>query len=297
MKSLNLIGIISLSILSSSFLGLYGSQIFSSEARADHATIQNPISHEFMNSEWYMDWAEEGRKIWYTTVQGSLVIPMDIFMTIDTQDGAEKFSSRKNLERYGWVYPPQQDAAKYTENGLPLGFVSESNPRMRNVNTMGFSCAACHTGQIVHGDKRYVIDGGKSTADFLAFSRGFVASLKATMAKPSWLEHLQEEIKKNNPTSPYSVNAVLLKKDFIESYESLKLRNEITFRDSPDIVKWGPGRLDAFTEIFNNLVINDAKALAKNINGEYINIEKPRSPIRFPVLWSVPIQECVQTKV
>src|SRR5262249_52287121 len=138
---------------------------------------------------------------------------------------------------------------------------------------------------------RYVVDGGQPLYNIEPWDRGLADTLGATAQSDQRLHQLQQDIAARNPQSPYANNFDQLKADVNTSYEYFKgrvERNEIAVHD-------GPGRLDAFTEILNEVIIHDTQLTQKDANGNYVNDHVPDSPISLPFLWNVPDLECVQT--
>jgi hypothetical protein len=241
---------------------------------------------------WLQEWSSETQKNWwYLTPQGSLVIPTDIFRSLETEEGGKLFSDKQNLKQYGWVYPPRQDEGKYNLFGLPLGFVQEPDTRNDNRMTMGFTCAACHTGEIQAGKTRVVIDGGQPLVNLDKYNVAFLRALQAVKKSPGRLDAMKARISQFNPKSPYAQDLKLLKKDFEERLEYF---TERMTRNTPKVAG-GHGRLDAVTQILNEILVDHAQLNEKDQNGHYVNARFPAAPISFPTLWKVPDFECVQT--
>lgn len=242
-------------------------------------------------SRWLMDWDAASRKTWYLTPQGSLIMPMDIFMALKTADGKRLFSSRENLQQYGWIYPPDSDASQLTMNGLPLGFVQEPNADMNKVMTFGLTCGACHTGQLIFNNTRYVVDGAAPLSDIQEWDIDMAAALGKVVSNPQQLLDLQKAIATRNPQSPYATNMTQLQSDLNTVYLYLDGRAQ---RNVPS-VNYGWGRLDAFTIIANEVLVHDAQLNERDAQGKYLNNQVPGSPVSYPYLWDVPNLECVQT--
>ncbi len=244
-----------------------------------------------LTSRWLMDWDARARQTWYLTPQGSLIMPMDIFLALKTADGARLFSSREHLASYGWVYLPESDAAALTMFGLPAGFVQEPNPDNNNVMTFGLTCAACHTGELIVSNVRYVVDGSQPLQNIQNWDIDIAAALGATAREDRRLREMQQAIAARNPQSPYANNFAQMKTDLDAVFQYQEARA----KRNTAIVDYGWGRLDAFTKIFDEVIVHDAEMNQKDAQGNYINARPPASPISLPYLWSVPDLECVQT--
>src|SRR5215472_4861651 len=83
-------------------------------------------------------WTEDERQAFYTTSQGSHLIPYAWFKSLRRVDADEPFMADQ-LQRYGYL---RNDGPNNRE-GLPVGFVVEAAS-----GQLGMTCAACHTGQL-----------------------------------------------------------------------------------------------------------------------------------------------------
>src|SRR5215475_11567340 len=112
-------------------------------------------------------WTEDERQAFYTTSQGSHMIPYAWFKALRRLDVDEPFAGDQ-LQRYGYL---PNEKSKLNPEGLPVGFVIDGDAAS---GELGMTCAACHTAQIEYkrddgstGQLR--IDGAPATADFQAF--------------------------------------------------------------------------------------------------------------------------------
>lgn len=245
---------------------------------------------KILSSKWLMDHDLEGRKTWYMTPQGSFFAPMDVFLALKT-DNSGDFAARENLEKYGWAYAPEGEDYHFSYKGLPLGFSEEPNPNMKGIPSVGFTCAACHTGQFVHNQVRYIVEGGQAMANVEAFNKDLTEIMAKTLADPARIAAMQKEIASKNPQSPYAKDSKRLNQDLKASTEYLQGRME---RNSP-AVAYGHARIDAFTEILNELLVDQVGLTERDQNGKLVNAEAPASPVSIPALWTAPDLECVQT--
>lgn len=73
------------------------------------------------------------------------------------------------------------ERSKYNPDGLPIGFAKtpvQNIPGVKGKETaIGFTCAACHTGQLVHNNTQYVIEGGAATTDLGQLTKAISATL------------------------------------------------------------------------------------------------------------------------
>jgi len=67
----------------------------------------------------YQNWTEADRQFYYTTGQGSAMMPYRIFLHLEQASSDELFRVDANMERMGIV--PNPANATYNPDGLPIG--------------------------------------------------------------------------------------------------------------------------------------------------------------------------------
>ena len=133
--------------------------ISASEGRAQPATTPAlpPLTYVAQG------WSAADRDTFYTTGQGSHMIPYAWFKALRRAEVDEPFAADQ-LQRYGYL---RNDSPKNVE-GLPVGFVVESKS-----GQLGMTCAACHTGQLEYQRDNVTysmrLDGAPAHADFQQF--------------------------------------------------------------------------------------------------------------------------------
>src|SRR5436305_8529663 len=124
----NAIARVSASILIMSLLAGIG------EARAQPAAAtpaDSPISYLAQG------WSAADRETFYTTSQGSHLIPYVWFKALKRTEVDEAFAGDK-LQRYGFL---AHDTSPTNPEGLPVGFVIDGRVAS---GQLGLTCAACH---------------------------------------------------------------------------------------------------------------------------------------------------------
>ena len=106
-----------------------------------------------------MNWTADARNDFYSRDQGSRIIPLSWITALKQQNG-EPFMAA-SLARYGYLPNEEGDPP-----GLPVGFTVASGS---SGETIGMTCAACHTRQIEVAGTFYRIDGGPAIVDFQSF--------------------------------------------------------------------------------------------------------------------------------
>src|SRR6266446_10015268 len=84
-------------------------------------------------------WTVDDRQAFYTTSQGSHMIPYLWFKALRRLDVDEPFGGDQ-LARYGYL----PNDTKLNPEGLPVGFVIDGDAK---TGFLGMTCAACHTAQ------------------------------------------------------------------------------------------------------------------------------------------------------
>src|SRR5687768_16220075 len=119
-------------------------------------------------------WSQEDRSRFYTTTQGSRLLPYSWYLALD-QPGTSKARFNENsLLRYGYL---ENRDVTLNPDRLPLGFVKDGDS-----DWLGLTCAACHTNEIDFGGNTWRIDGAPALADTWAFLNDLGDSLKQTAA-------------------------------------------------------------------------------------------------------------------
>lgn len=234
-------------------------------------------------AEWLGTWNDQDRAAWYLTPQGSHLVDYRVFLAIETASSELPFSSQRNLERLGFAYPRSQAArTEYTRDGLPLGLLKDTKELASTYadeppgDYLGFSCAACHTGEVRTTDRegkahRWLVEGGQSNLDLDSFMEELRGALEASSADPKKHARVCARIGKD-------CDARLAR--------SLSRVRGLTTR-SPVAVRGGFGRMDAMARIMNEVLghhyhsPNDAAPVS--------------APVSIPQVWDAPSLSCVQT--
>jgi cytochrome c5 len=259
------------------FLGVIGAKIYQTldddpdrgaVAIADGAYMESYGVPEYLDQGW-----DEADSLWfYNTTQGSGLLPYDFLLVLEQPD-LNKVECERNGETAGWFlcdnyvdgfrYLPQQ-ATLFNPDALPVGFVKES---YQGQDYVGYTCAACHTGQINYTNpgedttRALRIDGGPAMADMVGFLTKLVRSMKLTQ-KDSELDRLVKRVLALN--NDYSTRAEVeadLKKwtDVLILYNTINdtmyfTEDKVTKVKTSHRVQYGNARLDAFGRIYNRVI-------------------------------------------
>src|SRR5882724_10666590 len=108
-------------------------------------------------------WSRADRTMFYTTSQGSQLMPYAWFMALERPDSDTLFRA-DSLTRFGYL--PNPDRTN-NPDGLPVGFVKDID-QDDGRQWIGMNCSACHTNQIKFAGRTLQIDGGPTDADMHA---------------------------------------------------------------------------------------------------------------------------------
>ena len=216
---------------------------------------------EYLNQGW-----NETDSLWfYNTSQGSAILPYDFLIALEQpdlnypkKDECERnnrskawFLCAKNIDRLRYL--PQR-ATFFNPDALPVGFVKET---YKGKDYVGFSCAACHTGQINFtnpGDQvafALRIDGGPAMADMMGFLKELELGLEQSRQEPGRKSFVETVLSLNNDyTSARQIDDDLKKwTNVIKLYNVI---NNSTHRGKK--FESGHARLDAFGSMYNRVL-------------------------------------------
>jgi len=205
--------------------------------------IQNGEFGEDYSTPVYLDqgWSESDSLWFYNTTQGSALLPYSFFLALEQADSEVLFRDNNNMDKYRYL--PQKPTF-FNPDGLAVGFTKDT---YKGKDYMGFTCAACHTGQVNYQGQAIRIDGGPAMADMVGFLTALQTSMETTLEDSSKLDRF--------------VSAVL------DSTGDFRNRDEVV----AGLQKWtgtvglynvvnhssvdyGYARLDAFGRIYNRVL-------------------------------------------
>jgi hypothetical protein len=205
--------------------------------------INNGANGESYSTPEYLQqgWSKSDSLWFYNTTQGSGLIPYDFFLALEQVDSNELFRANLNIDKYRYL--PQKPTF-FNPDGLPVGFVKES---YQGQDYMGYTCAACHTGQVNYKGRAIRIDGGPSMADMVSFLTAMEKSLEQTRADTQKRERFVKTVLalKNNYASEDDIL-----KDLKKWNDTIRLYNTINHSH----LDYGYARLDAFGRIYNRVL-------------------------------------------
>jgi len=203
--------------------------------------ISNGHFGESYSKPKYLDqgWTANDSLWFYNTSQGSGLVPYDMFLVLKQAGSNELFRSKENLDKFRYL--PQKETF-FNPDALPVGFTKMT---YRGKDYVGYTCAACHTGQINHKGKALRIDGGPAMADMVGFLTALEKALEAAQKGDAQKAFVADVLKLK---SNYSTEQEVL--EDLEKWKNSVQRYNIVNHSN---VKYGHARLDAFGRIYNRV--------------------------------------------
>lgn len=256
------------------------------------------------------NWTAEQRQWFHHANQGTwtFFIPYEWFMALE-QPGFKLFgepgliSDTDYLARLGFI-PGEQ--GEHNKPGLPVGFAADFNVTEplsgKTFNSVGLTCAACHTGQMTYKGTSIRYDGGPAMVNPNKLMEVLFRSMFETEFNGRQFQRFATKVLGADATAEARAE---LKKDYSRVFMQLikhlfaaiKLQSERiieediaqgresqTLRDIAQNVKAnfqqteGFGRTDALNRIGNQVFALDA--------AKPENMVVPDAPVSFPFIWS-----------
>ncbi len=218
-------------------------------------------------------WSSAERTFFYTTSQGSQLMPYDWFLVLE-RPGSNALFRADSLARFGYL--PNADKTN-NPDALPVGFVKDIGD---NGDWLGMTCAACHTAQIKFAGKTLQIDGAPTDADMWALISELGSALAETATSDAKFKSFADRLRAL--TAGNTEPDATLRKDvqaFSDSFSKF-------LASSKSDVAWGRARLDAFGMIFNRATGIDLD--------DWSNTHSPNAPVSYPFLWDTHWHDWVQ---
>ena len=223
-------------------------------------------------------WTLDTQQAFYFTDQGSRILPYKWFLVLEQASNEKLFRNDENINSYRYL---PSKANSWNPDGLPVGFVKNTDTQ-NNQEWMGFTCAACHTGQIQYKDIEMRIEGGPTLADFEAFNEDLVAALSATYQEQAKFDRFSRKVLGFEATANQVSN---LRQALLKQTEVLETRNLVN-RPNDQQPRYGFSRLDAIGAIFNQILAN--------FNGLPTEGRAADAPVSYPFLWGTHQSDVVQ---
>jgi hypothetical protein len=223
------------------------------------------------------NWSSADSLWFYTVSQGSDLIPYDIFLNLEVADSEQLFRSDANMNQLRYL--PQKSSFS-NPDGLPVGWVKDEHEGKEYV---GFTCAACHSGQVNYQGNAIRIDGGATLADMELMLKTLASALDASAKQPEKFERLAQKVLGDK----YPANKEQFRAHLTEVTLQVTTYNQINEPlHGSQSVAYGYGRLDAFGRIYNRVLAH--------LTPDEHNSNSASAPVSYPYLWDTPQHDFVQ---
>jgi len=215
----------------------------------------------------YLDqgWSAADRQAYYSTPQGSEVMPYAWFLALEQPWTDKPFRDDAYMESFRYAPAPPGPG---NPDGLPVGF---TKGRGRDgQDWFGLTCAACHTSQLTYKGKTLRVDGGTTLADAIGFQSALVSAVRATLGRPEKFARFAAKVLGPN----HAPRAAKELADRLQAQLGVMADWEATSRPAHPT---GFGTWDAV-----NILMNTINATAP---GEPANYRVPQNPVSYPSIW------------
>lgn len=221
------------------------------------------------------NWDNAARADFYTHDQGSRMIPLAWLQALKQANGQPFLGD--HLARYGYL----PNAAN--SDGLPVGFTTSGPP---GAETVGMTCSACHTRQIVVEGKPLRIDGGPAIVDFQTLLADLDAAVGKVLSSDAAFAPFATIVL--GTATPEAGDLATLRQEVDAWFARYHALMSVALPPTP----WGPARLDAVGMILNRVAGLDLGPAPSFIIAD--NIKPADAPVRYPFLWNAPRQDKTQ---
>jgi mono/diheme cytochrome c family protein len=228
-------------------------------------------------------WSGAEAAQYHYTAQGTFLLPLAWIESLEAGFFTHKKLVDPSLMRGarfltdGVKPDPQTNPA-----GLPIGWAvtSWTPPSVNSVRTssdlresrnVGFTCAACHTGQLNYNGVGIRIEGAGALMDTDSFEVMVGKAIVSTAILPWKRARFVREVARRTGASPAKVGEQL----DVMFWKAVAQMRDSLFR--PLYTPAAYGRLDALQRIANTLTADDLKQPSNNRPGD--------APVKFPYLW------------
>ncbi|WP_210163261.1 di-heme-cytochrome C peroxidase [Niveispirillum irakense] len=224
-------------------------------------------------------WTPEQRDFYHYTPQGTVIAPVAWFTALERPFSTDKLSDPAYLYQLGFL--PAEEKSARNPLGLPVGFSVQDDrgpPDGKGLGPIvGFTCAACHTGQLSYQGKALRVDGGPAGANVTGFSSSFGISLIETYYNPlKWRRFAKAVLgDKYEDEGAYTV----LKGAFRAAAHKAVAQAWYGFTKKIYPTEEGFTRLDALGRISNTVFGDDLQ--------EPANYRTANAPVNYPHLWDI----------
>ena len=246
------------------------------------APVFPAMSDEIVNVE--QGWSAADKTAWYTTTQGSRLLPLSWLRALEQPDSEKPFLAPEYMASFNFLPGPGA-------SDLPIGFTIDDQDDSRLSATKlrwkggqstkepwaGMNCSACHSNEITYNGKRMRVEGAPTLADFQSFREALNKALDQTRRDDQKFARFAKKVLADDDRDSDKLRGELAK--LVDAETKLGSANATPLR-------YGFGRLDAIGNIFNKV------ATVVNASGQTFHASD--APVSYPFLWNIPQLNVVQ---
>ena len=184
-------------------------------------------------------WSDAQRQTFWFLSQGSRLVDYQWFVSLEEASSSALF--KDGLARFGFV-PARQ--SNLNPDGLPIGFTRD---RPGPAAAVGLTCAACHTSRLSLQGTPVIIEGGTTLADFELFTKQLEAAMDTNGTDAGKFDRFATRVLGGGASQ---ADKDRLKQELAAATTTLSKRWNAHWPATPS----GPGRVDAFGAIYNQVV-------------------------------------------
>lgn len=237
-------------------------------------------------------WTSDQSYFWSTASAGSRLLPYSWYLALEQAGSTEQFSGIDHMQSFGYLRSNWD-----TEPSLPVGFAVDRQKESGFSRTklkwyasqqhnltdaepwIGLNCAACHTKEIKTEKTSIRVYGGDGQGDLQALVQSLISAGQETLdVDAKWIRFSRKVLADKNT----SHNRALLRSALSKWLDDLKTIST----PGTQALQYGPGRTDAFGQIFNTL--------QRMISHSEPSIEPENAAVNYPVLWNIHRQKHLQ---
>jgi mono/diheme cytochrome c family protein len=216
-------------------------------------------------------WSDGERQIFWFLTQGSRLLDYRWFVSLEEASGPALF--KDGLARFGFI-PARQSTVN--QDALPIGVTRD---RPGPDAKVGLTCAACHTSRLSLQGTPVIIEGGPTLVDFELFMKQLEVAMGTNGTNLDKFERFATRVL---GAGAGETEKQRLKRDLDAATTVLRTHWNAHWPAMPS----GPGRIDAFGQIFNQVAAYAIKAPQ--------NARVADAPVSYPFLWNAPQLDVVQ---
>jgi hypothetical protein len=264
----------------------------------ERITIVLPEYSQAQDVSWIpQNWTPAQREWFYRADQGTQTfsVPYEWFIALEQPSlslgSSGLLSDSTYLDRFGFIVLP----GTHGNSELPIGFAHAGralhsdgsiwlNPQTNaQMTSLGFTCAACHTGRFTYKNKAVIVDGGPALTNVQRFQEAVEYSIFCTRYVPFRFDRFADRVLGAGADQAKKQLRAQFDTVYSEGNAFIKLENSVKARS----IEEGFARLDALTRIGNTVFAIDLSHTDSHAPTSE-NFAAYTAPVHYPRIWDAP---------